>query len=119
MKQSQRRGPGRPPKTSHDKNKSGLANSFTAKIIRKPRTKANTRQVIQKGLSWGSQASNLHRREKEGDSKSGRDKGLIPSSSFDSFNVCIQDIDIPGPIPDFDSLIMDDSFFRNFFEDIP
>ena len=63
---SQRRGPGRPPKKSHDKNKSGLANSFTAKIIRKPRTKANTGQVVKRGLSWGSHASNLHQREKRG-----------------------------------------------------
>ncbi len=56
--------------------------------------------------------------KKEEDRESGRDKDLSPTLSLDSSNICIQNIDIPRPLPNLGALIMDDNLIRNFFKSI-
>lgn len=120
---NERRGRGRPPKRSYNNdkdNKNGL--NFLGTVIRKPRTKTK-KERERLALRLSSQCSEISHdqilEKKVVSSESGRDEELSPGSFVDYSTVGIRDIVIPGPIPDFDALFMDDSLFVNLFQNIP
>jgi hypothetical protein len=115
----ERRGRGRPPKSTYKNvdNKKGF--SFLACAFpRKPRTKTK-KERGRLGLR-SSTACQLGK--KVNYSESGRDEDLSPTL-FDhvdySTDIGIGDFVIPGPIPDFDALFMDETLFVNLFRNIP